>query len=182
MKFAQLFILILAFFVIRPAEAGFLIEPVVGFSFSKFEPKDTKEYKTNGINYGGRIGYQNMGFQLGLDYLAGSEYVDSSHFKKSYNHTEWAAFAGFEFPVLFRVYAGYIFAADGDTKHKTTGKVKFDDGSGVKLGVGYTGLPFVDINFEYRSGTYDKTKTGGLNVGKTDFSGFMLGLSLPLVI
>src|SRR5690606_35045965 len=107
MKFAQLFILILSFFLIKPAEADLLIEPAVGFSFSKFEPQNTKEYKANGLNYGGRLGYQNMGFQLGLDYLRGSEYVDSSHFKGDYNHTEWALFAGFEFPVLFRVYAGY---------------------------------------------------------------------------
>lgn len=182
MKFAQLFILLLAFFLVKPAEAGLLIEPAVGFSFSKFEPKNAKEYKANGVNLGGRLGYQNMGFQLGLDYLRGSEYIDSSHFSGNYNHSEWAAFAGFEFPVLFRVYAGYIFSAEGDAKHKTDGKVKFSDGSGMKLGVGYTGLPFIDINFEYRSGKYDKTKVGGLSADSTDFSGFMIGLSLPFVI
>lgn len=182
MKFAQLFLLVLAFLLVKPAEAGLLIEPVAGFSFSKFEPSNLKEFSSNGVNYGGRLGYQNLGFQLGLDYLSGSENVTSSNIKKSYEHTEWAAFAGFEFPVLLRVYAGYIFAADGETKHKTLGKVSFNNGTGMKLGVGFTGLPFVDINFEYRSGTYDKTKMGGINTGKTDFSGFMIAASLPFVI
>lgn len=181
MKIAQLFILILAFLIISPAKAGILIEPVVGFNAaSKIDIKDGESYSGGlGLGYGGRVGYQNLGFQLGLDFLKSSIDMDDKDFKKNVDATEWAAFVGFEFPILVKVYAAYIFSAEGDSKN-ALGKIKLEDGTGVKLGVGFTLLPFLDINLDYRRGTYDKTKVGGLNLGESDFSAYMLSLSLPI--
>lgn len=186
MKFAQLFILLLAFFVIKPAQAGLLVEPVLGYSMGKIEvdAANTSEEKGNGLSWGGRLGYQNLGFQLGLDYLRSSYNMKDKDFKEDLVASEWAAFAGFEFPVLLRVYAGYIFSANAETEYAGNQKVKLQDGSGMKLGVGFTGLPFVDINLEYRKGTYTEIKgLGGLSKNTdTDFSAIMLGVSLPFVI
>lgn len=183
MKIAQLFILILAFLIISPAKASLLIEPVVGFNAaSKLDIKDGSSYSGGlGLGYGGRIGYQNLGFQLGLDYLKSSIDMDDRDFKKNVDATEWAAFVGFEFPILVKVYAAYIFSAEGDSKGEN-GKIKFQDGTGVKLGVGFTLLPFLDINLDYRRGTFDKTKYDGGNLGETDFSAYMLSLSLPFTL
>jgi opacity protein-like surface antigen len=190
MKFAHLFILILAFLIIRPAQAGLLLEPVAGYSLSKFET-DTAgsgEEKANGTSLGGRVGYQNLGFQLGLDYLRSNLSVDDNDYKEDYVTNEFAAFVGFEFPILLRVYAGYIFAATGETQKDFGGvigkqDIEVSDGTGLKLGVGFTVLPFLDINVEYRKGSFGEIKIGSTKDDvDTDFSAVMVGVSLPFVI
>jgi Outer membrane protein beta-barrel domain len=183
MKFAQLFILILAFLIINPARAGLLVEPVLGYSFATMEGNENLDL--NGTSYGGRLGYQNLGFQLGLDYLSSGLSVDDNDYKSDFNTTEFAGFVGFEFPILLRVYAGYIFQATGETD-LTIASIKntleYDQGSGTKLGVGFTGLPFVDINFEYRKGKLSNGKWGALEVDDLDYSTYMVGISLPFVL
>ena len=104
--------------------------------------------------------------------------MDEDVFKNNVKQTDWGAFVGFEFPILVRVYAGYIFSAKGEVS-TDFGKAKME-GAGTKVGVGFTGLPFVDINVEYRRGTYDDVKIGGVKSDDTDFSSLMLGVSLPL--
>lgn len=186
MKVLQLFILVLAFLIIKPANAGLLVEPIVGFSNSKFETDTpgSSEEKGTGLSYGGRLGYQNLGFQLGLDYLHSNINVDDDNYSPV-QASEWGGFVGFEFPVLLRVYAGYIFSATGESELKVAGTkndLEFTDGSGMKVGVGFTGLPFVDINVEYRKGTFGEYKLGGTKQDvDTDYSAYMISLSLPLV-
>lgn len=190
MKFAQLFILVLAFLVIKPAQAGLLLEPVLGYSLSKFETDlpGSSEEKANGASVGGRVGYQNLGFQLGLDYLRSNLNVDDKNFKEDLVSSEFAGFIGFEFPILVRVYAAYIFAASAESDVDFglgAGKQAFElnDGNGMKLGVGFTVLPFLDINVEYRKGTYSERKIGATKLDvDTDFSAVMVGVSLPFVI
>lgn len=187
MKFAQLFLLVFSFFIFKPANAGLLIEPVLGYNFAKLEG-DVDE-KAIGPSFGGRLGYQNLGFQLGLDFLKSTLDVDNDDFKENLNSTEYAAFVGFEFPILLRVYAGYIFAGAADTKFRTdlgSGNqdytLKYDGITGTKFGVGFTGLPFVDINFEYRKGTFKDGKLGSAEMEDSDYSAYMIGVSLPFVL
>lgn len=188
MKIAQLFILVLAFLIIKPASAGLLIEPVVGYNFGKVESDSSEKF--TGSSVGGRIGYQNLGFQLGLDYLKSSLKLDDNDYKENVSLDEFAGFVGYEFPILLRVYAGYIFSANGTSKLKAdlgSGaqeyNLKMKDGTGTKLGVGFTVLPFLDINFEYRNGKFDKTTLGGFETeDKTKYQSFMIGVSLPFVI
>ena len=184
MKFAQLFLLILAFLMIKPASAGLLIEPLVGFNAnSKIEVDKTSGSKASGgmgVGYGGRLGYQNYGFQLGIDYLKSSIDMDDKDFDKNIDMSEWAGFVGFKFPILVKVYAGYIFSATGETKNGVGAKQEFNDGTGMKLGVGTTLLPFLDVNFEYRAGTFSELKTAGVKEDvDTDYSAYMLSISLP---
>lgn len=182
MKFAQLFILVLAFLMITPAKAGILIEPLVGFNAnSKIDIEDGADASGGmGLGYGGRLGYQNYGFQLGVDYLKSSIDMDDKNFDKNVDMSEWAGFVGFKFPILVKVYAGYIFSATGETKNGVGAKQEFNDGTGMKLGVGTTLLPFLDLNFEYRSGTFSELKTAGVKADKdTDYSAYMLSVSLP---
>lgn len=184
MKMIQFGVLALSLLFIKPANAGLLIEPVLGYSFKSFEvdAPDSSQEKGSGVSYGGRLGYQNLGFQLGLDYLKSSISLTDNDFKEDLSTSEWAAFAGFEFPILLRVYAGYIFSANAETEVAGGTKLKLQDGTGMKLGVGFTGLPFVDINFEYRKGTYTKIKMGSSADVDTDFNAFMVGVSLPFVL
>jgi hypothetical protein len=191
MKLIQLFILIIAFFMLGPARAGVLIEPLVGYNLGKFEINvpNSEEEKFNGASYGGRLGYQQLGFQLGLDYLHSSVSVDDNDYKENLSVSEFAAFVGFEFPALIRVYAGYIFSAMGEAQADFgtgSGKetLKFSDGTGLKAGIGFTALPFLDINFEYRKGTFGSYKQGSTAKQDldTDYNAFMVGISLPFVI
>jgi hypothetical protein len=185
MKFAQFFTLMFAFLILNSATAGVLIEPAAGYSFIKSD-----DDKGNGGSLGGRLGYQNFGFQLGVDYLRSSISVDNKTYKDSLVINEYAGFIGYEFPVLLRVYAGYIFQASGSTKiNKDFGagtqdyKVDYAKGVGTKFGIGFTGLPFVDINIEYRKGSLKDGKAGTLDItDNLDYSAYMIGISLPFVL
>jgi hypothetical protein len=169
------------------SQAALLIEPVVGYNLGKSNFKsevpsdpslnDSSSDSLKGASYGGRLGYQNLGFQLGVDYLASNLDIDGDEFKT----TEWAGFIGFEFPILLRVYAGYIFSGTG----KTEDDFKFEKGTGPKFGVGFTILPFLDLNVEYRKITYDTYE--GSEAGTdfkidTDYSAIMVGISLPFTL
>lgn len=188
-KISQL-ALLLAFvlgFVSR-SEAALLIEPVLGYNItSSFDTasndilQDDIDDKGNGAAFGGRLGYQNLGFQLGVDYLRSNIKFDDVY-DENLSLSEWAVFAGFEFPVLLRIYAGYIFSATGETESEGV-KIEFSEGSGMKVGVGFTGLPFIDINVEYRKGTFGEFTVAGIDTGaETDYSAIMLGLSLPFTL
>ena len=183
-KITQLALLFaLAFGAISQAKAELLIEPVLGYSLNgKLELGDASYSGARGASYGGRLGYQKLGFQIGGDYLHSSLNMNDDDFKEDMSLSEWGGFVGFEFPILFRVYAGYIFSATG-TSEVETGDFELSSGSGMKVGLGFTGLPFIDINFEYRSGKFEKSKTDGVS-GDDDedikYSAFMVALSLPL--
>lgn len=180
-KLIQLFVLsTIALVSVSQAKAALLIEPVLGYNFGTFnsEVKQTNDKDSNslhGYSYGGRLGYQQLGLQLGLDYLGSKMRTDGDDF----NTSEWAGFVGYEFPILFRVYAGYIFSGTGNYKADTT--TKFKGGTGPKVGIGCTVLPFLDVNLEYRRLDYDSKNVGGFTTD-VDYSSVMLGVSLPFTI
>lgn len=172
------------------SHAGLLIEPVIGYNAgSSFETElplnlGKKDYKGSGVGYGGRLGFQKLGLQLGVDYFNSSLSMTSNDFDGNVDVTEWAGFVGYEFPILIRVYAGYIFSATGDGRMKApagiaNAKLKLEDGTGYKLGVGFTGLPFVDINFEVRRGSFGDSKIGSAGIDDVDYQTYMIGASLP---
>ncbi len=181
-------------FFVQPSQADLLIEPVVGYSMglngtingatSGAATLQKDDFKGgSGASYGGRLGYQKLGFQVGLDYLHSGINPSDKAFKGNIDTDEWAAFVGFEFPVLLRVYGGYIFSANGSGKYDSgTGveKIELNSGSGFKAGLGLTLLPFLDLNFEYRKGTFTELKSAGYKFeADTDYSVYMVGLSLP---
>lgn len=162
--------------------AGILIEPVLGYTMGQqLDFSGGKDYDGgHGLSYGGRLGYQTGPFQIGADFLQSSIDMDSGDFDENADITEWAAFVGMEFPILLRAYAGYIFSAEGETEVNNV-DVDLEDGSGFKLGLGLTPLPFLDVNLEYRNGTFDEFKAGGVKVNKeVDYQAYMLSISLPL--
>ena len=193
MKPLSPFILLLALVLgySTQSQAALLIEPVVGFNVgTKFDLKfdDSPAFNENysggkGGAFGGRLGYQNFGFQLGLDYLKSSIDMSTSDIKNNVSLSEWAGFVGYEFPLFLRVYAGYIFSANGSYKNAASQSVDLSKGTGSKLGVGFTGLPFVDINFEYRTGTLNQMSFDGTDYDtETKYSSLMLGLSVPFTL
>jgi hypothetical protein len=182
--FLSFFVFTVLFFT-NTARADLLIEPVLGYNFNtKLDFEDGENYSGGmGPSFGGRLGYQNLGFQLGLDYLSSTIDVKDDDFDKNLDTSEWAAFVGFKFPVLLRVYAGYIFSATGETEDASENEYEFSKGSGYKAGIGFTGLPFININVEYRAGTFDEIEVNGNEADTSaDYQSIMLGLSVPFTI
>jgi hypothetical protein len=177
----QTFLLIILVTFVSRTNAGVLIEPVVGYNLgTSFDVENSDEYTGGtGLAYGARLGYQQLGLQLGLDYLNSSVDMNDDDFDKNVDMSEWAAFVGFEFPILFRVYAGYIFSASGTTELGGA-DIELNKGSGTKVGVGFTGLPFVDLNIEYRTGSFKEYDSGNTTFDdKTSYKSIMLSASLP---
>lgn len=177
--------LLLSFTMTLSAQAALLLEPLVGYSLaSKVDIEDGESYSGGmGPSFGGRLGYQKLGFQIGLDYLHSEIDQDDKDIKENVSLDEWAAFVGFEFPILFRVYGGYIFSATGETEFAGGNKVDLKSGTGFKAGVGFTLLPFLDINVEYRKGTFDEFKAGAFkSENNIDYNAYMISLSLPFTI
>lgn len=181
LKLAQAGLLLALIGFIGPVKAALLIEPVVGYNLgSKLEFEGGNSYSGgSGAAFGGRLGYQQLGFQLGVDYLNSTLDMDDNDIGKDVKMSEWAGFIGFEFPILLRVYAGYIFSATGDSELNGA-DLELKKGSGTKVGLGFTGLPFVDINLEFRQGTFDEAKLGSATIDdKTDYQSYLISLSLP---
>jgi hypothetical protein len=139
---------------------------------------------TGGI-FGGRLGVEFIGLSTGLDFGAGSatgKPTDTTNYKKTdYSMTDLGAFVQIRFPILFRIWASYIMSAKADAKN-SNGTSSLS-GDGYKVGIGFTGIPFVSVNFEAYSTKYDKidppsgtTITGYSN----NISAFMFGISIPL--
>jgi hypothetical protein len=164
------------------SQAAILIEPVVGYSASgKLEFEDDSYSGGRGLSYGGRLGYQNLGFQLGVDYLNSSLDMDHTDFRSDVALSEWAAFVGFRFPLFIRLYAGYIFSAHAEATMTDDLKMKATKGTGSKFGIGFTGIPFIDINLEMRRGSFADYSIDGQDQNeKINYSAYMIGISIPI--
>lgn len=168
--------LLLALTLVTFTQASFasiLIEPFFGMVTSgdlEFEGTDDTY---GGNTMGARLGWQRMGLQLGVDYRKSTitgEDADDDLIK-----TDISAFVGYEFPMLFRVYGAMQVA--GSATLDTTDFLK---GSQTILGVGYTGLPFVALNFEMVNWSYDEFDNSSGD-GDVDISGthYVVSLSVP---
>ncbi len=170
------------------ANAGFLIEPYTGYRVGSLETTlsgEKYDYGLKGANIGARVGYTFLTFMAGIDYNIGSvdgdvDQAPAGTPNEEYDTANFGLFAGVQLPILLRGWATYYLnstyeEADGDEL----------SGSGFGLGVGFTGLPFVSLNLEYRSLTFDEYST---STGTTKLSGdnerdaneIFVSVSLPL--
>jgi hypothetical protein len=155
------------------AHASLYLEPFLGYLTGKTTTGN--KYDVSGTDLGGRVGFSTLGFAIGGELSRSDLSVDTSP-SADLTPTNLGVFASFEFPILIRAYATYIFSSKGDY---AAGEV--DEGSCFRLGVGFTGLPFIAINLEYVDLSYDKFKAGGVSVD-SDLGLKMYGInvSLPL--
>ena len=139
--------------------AGILIEPHIGYNVSGSTSSKsitvsnaTATYSDSyhGPQYGARLGYQFLGVMGGLSYNHASYTLDevnasvSSSVKSTRN--DLGLFVGFNAPVLLRAWIAYSFSVKQN--HSASGN--YDKGSATELGLGFTGLPFLSLNLEYK--------------------------------
>lgn len=164
-------------FAIPQAQAGVLLEPYLGYHMGKIK-QSTTEMDSSGIAMGGRIGYAQMGLGGGLDVMQGTWTAKKNSVKYDTAPSDLGIFVAYTFPVMIRAYAGYNFQSNTSLKD-TSGTTKLK-GSGMKLGVGLTTLPFVAINLEYRTSTYTKDSDGNTLANSLKEDTYGLVVSLPL--
>ena len=151
-----------SFALTSPAHAGLLIEPYLGYGFSgKVEIAPDKE-DISGLTYGARFGVTSLGFMVGAEYMGTQTKIDLPG-DNTLNSTNIGIFAGYNFPILLRAYATYFFYNTAKADFAINSNSFDVEGNGLKLGVGYKGLPFVSLNLEYLMQTYKKAKIGGTN-------------------
>ncbi len=191
-------------FLGKVAFAGVLIEPYVGYSLAgKMEDTSggiTQKWDYSGLNLGGRLGAQYLGLMGGLaydhgsyttTYKAPSSVIDLLNSFDAGLDTKWSvnsygAFVGYNFPILLRVWGTYFINSDWKATESKGGRLKDDKmkASAYELGLGYTALPFLSLNVQYRVTNFDKIEYS--NGDSTDkykdksAKSFILGVSLPI--
>jgi hypothetical protein len=170
----SLLLVIIGAFMAMPANAAFLIEPYLGMHFNS--EADDLDADITGTGMGARIGYQNLGLMLGLNYKkADLEFDRDPGTNFDLSQTSYGLFVGYEFPILVRAWAEYIIGGDAEVD----GGITWDTVSGTQIGFGYTGLPFVSLNLEIGSLKYEDGPTGSSD---QDISTYMFSISLPLTL
>lgn len=187
----NLILFMVAFFTLSSqSQALILLEPYLGYKMGSGENSlsSKTEYDFDTLTYGARLGVKSLGFSLGLDYsLASGEWEaksSASTSKDDRDQKSLGAFIGYELPAFFRVWGTYFFETEFED---TTGADSGDTlgGSGLGLALGYTGLPFVSLNLEYRMFTLDERETSGVKTSlngqnEIDYNEILLSLSVPL--
>ncbi len=194
--------MLIVLFALPSAYAGFHLEPWVGYAITGLGDtngdgvEDDKDESAKGPAFGARVGWAAGAFQVGAEFFmakqtlsfdtAGSTEIDA-------NQDGYGVFIGLDFPVVpIRVYGTYFISSkiEFDPSIGTAGLFTVDElseGAGWKLGIGFTGLPFVILNLEYQSIHYEKIK--GTLLGSTfeseitdgdDYSTVLFSISIPL--
>ncbi len=141
------------------ADANILIDPYLGYAISGTYGNST----VTGTEMGGRLGWSSLGFAVGLDAtIAGSYTYTASNVSISATPFHYGIFASFQFPILFRGYATYFLS----TK-ETDSASNYYTGTGTKIGVQFTGLPFVAIGLEVFSNSIAKYTSAAGTVSAT---------------
>jgi hypothetical protein len=176
----KLSLLAIATGFLSSANAGVLLEPYVGYQTGKTKNSGVST-DFSGLDYGARVGWQQMGFMLGLDFMTG-KMTDKAKTPKSNDVTpqSFGVFVGYNFPVLLRVYGTYGFS--NSVKLEQTGQSNKIEGSPLlKLGVGYNFLPLLSIALEYTTATYDEYN-GTKMTNDTTSSAYGVSISVPFTL
>lgn len=177
----KLVLLMSLVFISFQANAGILIEPFYGLALSGTveDQNDDADYDS-GSTYGARLGWTTLGLQLGIDYRNHSNEFELNNTDYEYGHTLTYAFIGYEFPVMFRLYAGMAVAGEGTLD--SSSELDLSDASSTVIGLSYKGLPFIAINFEVVNYEWDTIELNGNELNNAEVSGnhYLVSLSFPL--
>lgn len=170
-KIMVLFAIVMSFSSV--SHAALLIEPYLGYEIGKIKNDDAK---LNGTQLGARFGYHSpVMFWAALDYTMGMSAkweMDSGASSDAKRSTLYGV-VGLDFPILLR---GWVGVSLMDEMKLDNDKLK---GNATKVGFGFTGLPFVSLNFEYLTEKF--TDANGATIDPTtENSAYMLSVSMPL--
>lgn len=165
-------IFIFLFIISLKSFAGFYIDPLIGINLPSASVGNTNDY--NGIGYGTKIGWKELGLSYGLDYQRIN--LESGDSVRDYWSTETGVFVGFDFPFLVRVWGTYLL----NLTAKNDAGADYETGSGTKIGIGYTGIPLFSINAEFKSYNFDEDSTG--STVDDNYKSVFLSISFPFTL
>jgi hypothetical protein len=198
--------LIVFIFFTGSVHAGILIEPYLGYVLKgsgEQAGNPVTEYSHSGPAMGARLGYQMLGLMGGLDYSMRTEFeleeelpgsyfwndTGSSKRKSKYKSKNMGIFVGYDFPILLRAWVSYYFNTSWEVSTADTVYDVGDEmsGGGYGLGIGYTMLPLVSLNLEFRAFEFDKYKDGPTGTentysNKPKMAEIMFSVSVPFNI
>ncbi|WP_413560476.1 hypothetical protein [Bdellovibrio sp. HCB209] len=162
------------------AHAGIMIEPYLGYEMGSHTDTNPTA-KTELVNMGARIAWTAPALLwLGIDYNLGvsGKYKPDGQTNSDGKRNTLYGVIGVDLPILLRGWVGYGLMSE----------IKFDSpsdstfkGKPVKVGVGFTGLPFISLNFEYIMENLDKIEySGSTNNDPGKMDSYMFSVSLPL--
>ena len=169
-------LLILLFFAfIVNARAEFLVEPYVGIPVSGQIESGLLSEEYSGYTIGSRLGWQRSRVFAGLDYRLGrKDYAEKdSGDIEVYEHL-FSLVGGYMFPVDLRVWGEYILGGEAESEIGEENTLKTP--SGLIVGAGYSGLPYVSLNFEIADYKYDKSRGSNKDI---ELSHYLLSVSMP---
>ncbi|MGZ3772772.1 MAG: outer membrane beta-barrel protein [Pseudobdellovibrionaceae bacterium] len=170
-KFLAVFAVMMGF--ASASHANILIEPYLGYEMGK--TKDYSAGTATGSQMGLRLGYAlPIFFWAALDATTGTVSLKpDSGSAQDAKRTTVSGVVGFDFPILVRAWAGYSLM--DELNASTSGKYK---GSATKLGVAFTGLPFISLNFEYVTESFNELAGTALSTNLKNDS-YIVSVSLP---
>ncbi len=186
-----LFVSLMLMVTAKAKAADFLIEPYAGVGFGELKATYSDgsgdlRYKTDGLNVGTRLAIQLPIFYFGVDYDLQFSQAKTDNNPHSYfgdtSMTGQALFAiaGIHIPLL-RAWAGYGVLDRVNFASNNGYSSRQFSGSALKLGVGFTGLPFIDLNVEYIASTFtDRPSIAGSTFSSATQGTVLLTASLPL--
>lgn len=152
--------------------AGILIDPYIGYIVSgSTSTGDT----VTGSDMGARLGFTNMGLGFGADAtVAGTHTYKNGGVSTDSTRSNTGVFVSYHFPILVRGYATYF------VNSKISSSTATLTGNATKLGVQYTGFPFIAIGVEYFNANYTELDSAGVksSVSRSE-SQTRLALSVP---
>lgn len=156
------------------ANAGLLLEPYFSYKMSGSASFSSGSSVT-GNELGARVGYGMLGFAVGVDTTLNGKYsYSNSGVTVDSTPKNIGVFASYTFPILVRGYFTYMVNA------KESMPTAEYSGTGTKIGVQFTGLPFVAIGIETVSLSYKELSAAGVTTSVSETGSHTnLALSMP---
>lgn len=178
-------------------KSQYFLEPYVGvalFGDGDATYRTAHDFSYYSLLYGGRVGYRYWGLDVGIDYAWASFDLEGrgrqgGSSKDKFSRQDWALLVGYRFPIFLSIWAKWIAQSNLEASGPLLEGGIYDhgdsfEGSGHVLGVGWTGLPWLSLNLEYRAVEYDEYTRFGSAVSNyrntLDLTDFLFSISLPL--
>lgn len=171
-KLLAVFVAVLGFASV--SQAGILLEPYLGYEMGTTKNSDGK---LTGTDIGLRVAYKSpVMVWAGVDAVMGTlKSKPDVGAEDDVKRTTVYGVVGVNFPILVRAWVGYGLSNElkFDTANVTS------KASAYKVGLGFTGLPFVSLNFEYLNEKV--TDIGGISTTSPEPTNdsYVLSVSLP---
>lgn len=170
------------------AMAGWYVEPYLGYALGGKNENASSSVDYSAPVFGGRLGYSFLGVAVGAEgSLMSTEWEATGGATTDYKYTNLGVFFSYTAPILLRVWGTYHLSSSAEnTDDASSSKGSKFTGGGYSVGAGFTGLPFVVLNLEYRVLKHDEfesasgTKTSLGGTTERDDSALILSVSLPL--